>query len=370
MYYKINQGFMMKKIIIKISSNLLNPDNKTDILENLASEIFELRKQNYKIIIVTSGAVMHGVKLLGLDKKPESLPLLQSCAAIGQITLMSRYQRIFKEFGLIPGQILVSIDDFKTRNRYLNLRNATESLLEIGAIPVFNENDSINIEELKFGDNDQLSSIISLMMDFHRLIILTDVDGFYDKNPKEHKDAKLLRDIEKIDDKLLENITDEVSKFTSGGMRKKIESAGRASKAGVEVFIGNGYKISLLKIIDGSETGTYIHANTKKVNAKKKWLGFSPSENGSVVIDQGAFNALTKRNSSLLASGITDVKGNFPKGSLINIIFEKNKIAQGLSNYSSKDLSLIKGKKSNEFVKYLKTCDYEEVIHKNNLFIL
>ena len=199
---------------------------------------------------------------------------------------------------------------------------------------------------------------------------MTDVDGFYDKNPKEFKDAKLISNIEKINDSLLENISDEVSKFTSGGMRKKIESAGRASKAGVEVFIGNGYKVSLIKIIKGTETGTYIHADSRKVNAKKKWLGFSPSESGMVVIDQGAFNALTKRNSSLLASGITDVKGSFSKGSLINIIFDKNKIAQGLTNYSSKDLAVIKGKKSGEFVKYLKTCDYEEVIHKNNLFIL
>jgi glutamate 5-kinase len=360
----------MKKIVIKISSNLLNPDNKQDIIESIAREISGLDRDEYKIIIVTSGAVMHGVKILGYEKKPESLPLLQSCAAIGQITLMSRYQKSFNKYGLIPAQILVSIDDFKTRNRYLNLRNVTESLLSMGAIPVFNENDSINIEELKFGDNDQLSSIISLMMDFNRLIILTDVDGFYDKNPKEFKDAKLLNLIEKIDDNLLKNITDEVSAFTSGGMRKKIESAGRASKAGVDVFIGNGLKVSLLKILENTETGTYIKSYSKKVNAKKKWLGFSPAENGSVYIDPGAFNALTGRNSSLLASGIIDISGNFQKGSLINIIHNGKKIAQGLSNYSSKDLALIKGKKSNEFAKYLKTCDYEEVIHKNNLYIL
>ena len=360
----------MKKIVIKISSNLLNPDDKIDMIESLAAQVAELKDNKYRFIIVTSGAVMHGVKILKLDKKPESLPMLQSCAAIGQITLMSRYQKIFRKYGLIPAQILVSIDDFKTRNRYLNLRNTTESLLEIGAIPVFNENDSINIDELKFGDNDQLSSIISLMMDFNKLIILTDVDGFYDRNPKEHKEAKLIERIDTIDDKILNDIKDKKSEFTSGGMRKKIESAGRASKAGVEVFIGNGYKVSLSKILKYEETGTYIKTDVKKVNAKKKWLGFSPSENGFVNIDQGAFNALTKRNSSLLASGITEVHGNFQKGSLINIIHGGIKIAQGLTNYSSKDLSLIKGKKSKEFKEYIKSCDYEEVIHKNNLFIL
>jgi glutamate 5-kinase len=360
----------MKKIVVKISSNLLNPDNKNDIIEKLAKEIVELRKNNFQIIIVTSGAVMHGVKVLGYDEKPESIPLLQSCASIGQITLMSRYQNIFKKYDLIPAQILVSTDDFKIRSRYLNLRNTIDSLLQLNVIPVFNENDTINTEELKFGDNDQLSSMISLMMNFDRLIILTDVNGFYDDNPKTNPDAKLIEKIDIVDDRLLNMASDTTSKFTSGGMRKKMESAGRATKAGVDVFIGNGYNISLLKIVTENEIGTYISSQKTKVNAKQKWLGFSPSEKGSVFVDKGAYKALKEKNSSLLASGITNVSGNFGKGSLINVFYENTKIAQGLSNFSSKELFLIKGKKSSEFFKILKSCDYEEVIHKNNLFIL
>jgi glutamate 5-kinase len=360
----------MKKIVIKISSNLLNPDNKTDIIEKLTDEIVKLKKNGFDIIIVTSGAVMHGVQTLKFDKKPESLPLLQSCAAIGQITLMTRYQMILKKHNLIPAQILVSTDDFKIRDRYLNLRNTIDSLLNLGIIPIFNENDTINTEELKFGDNDHLSSLITLMMNFEMLIILTDVDGFYDSDPKSNPGAQLIHKIDEIEDKHLNFASDSVSKFTSGGMKKKLESAGRASKAGVNVFIGNGFKISIEKIINSTELGTYIKGKTIKVNAKQKWLGFTPSEKGSVFIDEGAFKALTQKNSSLLASGIYDISGNFRKGSLISVYYKDKKLAQGLSNYSSKDIQLIKGKKSSEFAKYLKSCDYEEVIHKNNMFII
>ncbi|OHD11531.1 MAG: glutamate 5-kinase [Spirochaetes bacterium GWD1_27_9] len=360
----------MKKIVVKISSNLLNPDNEIDVMEKVTKEISELRKKNIEVIVVTSGAVMHGVKTLGLDSKPESLPMLQSCAAIGQISLMTRYQNTFAKYSLTPAQILVSTEDFKIRSRYLNLRNVVESLLDIGIIPVFNENDSVNTKELKFGDNDHLSSLITLMMNFELLIILTDVNGFYDKDPKINPDAKLINIIDKFDDEYLNFASNTVSKFTTGGMRKKIESAGRATKGGVDVFIGNGFEISLLKIVNGTEIGTFIKSQNKNVQARQKWLGFSPSERGIVFVDEGAFRALTQKNSSLLASGIVSIDGNFGKGSLISVFYKDLKVAQGLTNYSSRDLLLIKGKKSSEFSNYLKTCDYQEVIHKNNMFLL
>ncbi len=358
----------MKKIVIKISSNLLNPDNKIDIIEKLSKEIHQLKKKGYKIIIVTSGAVMHGLKTLGFEKKPAFVPLLQSLAAIGQIKLMTRYQNIFNNYNLIPAQILVSTDDFKIRSRYLNLRNTIESLLENEAIPIFNENDSTNIEELKFGDNDHLSSLITIMVDFDILIILTDVNGLYDKDPKINKEAQLISKIEDLTDDYLKYTNSKVSNFSSGGMKSKIKGALKAVKSGKDVFIGNGFNVSLVKIIEKSESGTYIKGNSKKQNARKKWLGSSPTEKGSIKVDEGAYKAL-KNNSSLLASGITQITGHFNKGSLINILFNNEKIGQGLTNYSSKEIEKKKKKKSTEFNKFLKKSDYKEVIHKNNLIL-
>ncbi len=358
----------MKKIVIKISSNLLNPDNK-NFIEKLCNEASVLKSKGYKIIIVTSGAVMYGVKTLKFDKKPSSVPMLQSCAAIGQIKLMTLYQNLFDRYNLITAQILVSSDDFRIRNRYLNLRNTVDSLLEINAIPIFNENDSINIEELKLGDNDNLSALITIMMNFKMLILLTDVDGLYDKDPKINKDAKLIRQVDDLNTGYLKMTGDAVSKFSTGGMRSKIESSLKAVNAGINIFIGNGNKTSILKIAENEEYGTYIKCKTNKINARKKWLGLSPTASGNIYIDNGAHDALLK-NSSLLASGITDVKGNFNKGSLINIIFNNKKIAQGLTNYSSKEIDLIKGKKSAEFHKVLDNYGYKEVIHKNNLLLI
>ncbi len=360
----------MKKIVVKISSNLLNPDNETNLIENLAKETAFLKSQNNQIIIVTSGAVMHGVKTLKMDAKPKNLPLLQSCAAIGQIGLMKRYDEIFKKYNLIPAQILVSNEDFNIRSRYLNLRNMVTELLSIGAIPVFNENDSVNTKELKFGDNDQLSSLVTLMMDFDILAILTDVDGFFDSDPKSNPNAKLIRTIEKIDDDILSCAKNTVSKFTTGGMKRKMEASGRVAKAGVEVFIGNGFKVSIKKIIEGDEIGTYIKKTAKIMQARERWLGFTPSEKGQIFVDEGAYNALTKKKSSLLASGIVNINGEFGKGSLVSVFFKDTKIAQGLSNFSSKEIEALKGKKSSEFHKYLKDPGYEEVIHRNNMFLV
>lgn len=360
---------MNEIIVIKISSNLLNPEKKecTTFLENLTKEISLITNQ-YKIIIVTSGAVLHGIKTLGFNKKPKTLPLLQSCAAIGQIKLMQKYQTLFDKYNIKIAQILVSSDDFRVRNRYLNLRNITEALLELNAIPIFNENDSINIEELKVGDNDNLSAMISLMVNAKLLILLTDVDGFYNKDPKLYKDAKLIDKIKDLTPEYLKMTGEAGSPYSTGGMKSKIEAALKATNSGIDVFIGNGFKTSLIKILKNEERGTYIDGKQKKLKARKRWLAFSPAIPSEIHIDKGAYSALLN-NSSLLASGIIEVKGNFQKGSLVNIIYEGKKIAQGLTNYSSEEIKKIKGKKSSEFVEILGSCDYEEVIHKDNLFL-
>lgn len=361
----------MKNIVIKISSNLINPDNEIDVIKRLAVEIKTLKSKGFNVIIVTSGAVMYGIKHLNLTTRPDSLPILQSCAAIGQISLMTRYQEIFNEQGLIPAEILVSADDFKVRKRYLNLRNTIQSLLSMGVVPVFNENDSINTEELKLGDNDHLSSLITIMMDFEVLVILTDVNGLYDSDPRVNRDAKIISRIARLDNSYFKMASNKTSSlFTTGGMAKKLESAQKASRAGVKVFIGNGYKVSIMKVIEETEIGTYIGKDEKVKNARKKWLAFSPSHTSGVYIDEGALNALKKQKSSLLPSGIIGIEGRFEKGSLISIFYKDSKVAQGLSNYSSHELKLIKGKRSAEIMNYFPEDFYEEAIHKNNLYLL
>lgn len=353
-------------IVVKLSSNLINPANAIDVVERIAKEAEILKKNGNQVVIVTSGAVMYGMKTLGLSRRPEEVPQLQSCASIGQIFLMKRFQETFAKYNLVPGEVLLSADDFHHRKRYLNLRNTIKTLLGYGAIPVINENDTINIEELKLGDNDHLSSLISIMLDFDQLIILTDVDGVYDRDPKSDSNAQLIKQIDKIDDGILSFASDKTSLFTTGGMKKKLSSADKATKAGICVFIGNGFKTSLQKIITRDEIGTYIMPSAH-LSARTKWLAFSPSEESSIYIDEGAKKAIEK--SSLLPSGITNISGAFRRGSLVSIYCGDEKIAQGLSNYSSEELELIKGKKSFE-IKEIISDFYEEAIHKNNLYLL
>lgn len=354
-------------IVIKLSSNLINPDNEIDVLDKICRDIVILKRSGFNIVIVTSGAVMYGMKALGLKERPDTVPLLQTCASIGQIELMTRFKSVFSNYGLIPGEILLSADDFNIRTRYLNLRNTIKTLINNNAIPVINENDTINIEELKLGDNDHLSSLISIMLDFDTLIILTDVNGLYDKDPKKNPDASIIRNVKSIDDGIISLASDSTSLFTTGGMRKKLISASKASKSGVNVFIGNGYKVSILKIVDETETGTYIAAG-EKLSARKKWLAFAPSDKAVINVDNGAANALVTRGASLLASGVTGIDGAFLRGALVSIFFNGKKIAQGLSNYSSEELELIKGRKTSE-IKEMLSDYYEEVIHKNNLIL-
>ena len=317
-------------IVVKLSSNLINPANSIDVVERIARETEILKKNGNQVVIVTSGAVMYGMKTLGLSHRPDEVPQLQSCASIGQIFLMKRFQETFAKYNLIPGEVLLSADDFNHRKRYLNLRNTIKTLLGYGAVPVINENDTINIEELKLGDNDHLSSLISIMLDFDQLIILTDVAGVYDGDPKSDSNVQLIKQIDKIDDGILSFASDKTSLFTTGGMKKKLSSADKASKAGISVFIGNGFETSLQKIVNNEEVGTYILPSSH-LSARKKWLAFSPSEESVIYIDEGAKEALKK--SSLLPSGITAISGAFVRGSLVSIYCGDKKVAQGLSNY-------------------------------------
>lgn len=358
----------MSKILIKISSNLLDPDNEFDVISYISEQISKLHRDN-KIIIVTSGAVMYGMKKMGLEKRPSSIPELQSYAAIGQIALMRKYEKTFEKSGLIAAEILVSADDFKVRKRYLNLRNTVDTLLDMNTIPLFNENDSVNTEELKLGDNDQLSSLIAIMMDFDKMIILTDVDGVYTDNPKKNKSAQLLKSLNYCDTETKNCVNDTYSTYTTGGMSSKLDSAFNAANAGVEVFIGNGKNFDLNDILINKQRGTYIKASNKKYNARKKWIGFTPSSKSGIFIDRGALIALYDKKKSLLPSGVLDVHGKFDRGSLVNIFYKEIKVAQGLSNYSSEDIIEIKGKSSTEIEDIISDNFFVELVHKNNIYL-
>ncbi len=358
------------KIVIKLSSNLLNPSNSSDMISKIASETESLINNGHTVLIVTSGAVMYGMKTLGITKRPKDVPLLQSAASIGQVKLMNRYSLVFDKYKIKIGQILLSADDFRIRKRYLNLRNTIETLIDNGIVPIINENDSINTEELKFGDNDHLASLLSVMLNFDILALLTVVDGFYDSDPSENPEAKVIPLIDCIDKFHINNANSKTNEYSTGGIKAKLESAFKVAGASIEVFIGNGFNVSLNDVINKTAFGTYIRGDGTRSTAKKSWLAFSPPADGTISIDAGAYNAM-KHQSSLLAAGITCINGTFKQGDLINIAFEGTDIARGLVNYNNSELELIKGKNSKDFEKILsRSTIYEEVIHKNNLFLL
>jgi glutamate 5-kinase len=362
-----------KRIVVKVGSRVIaSSKNELDssLIESLVKDIKDLYKKNYQVLIVSSGAIVAGLKDLKLISRPTDLPLKQAASAVGQVALMHSYSMAFKKYHIPTAQILLTREDSQNRQRYLNARNTLLRLLDRGVIPVINENDTVAVEEIKFGDNDTLSALVALMMDADLLTILTDIDGLYTDIPKKVKKAKLLSNVEKI--------TSGIEKMAkckgagAGGMESKIQAAKILTESGIPVVIANGREKQILKkIIKGKEIGTFFAPVEQKKKGKKKWIAFSLKTKGEIIIDKGAKEALIKGGKSLLPSGILSVAGKFDAGDSVSITDEKHKeLARGLSNYNSKEIEKIKGLKSSEIKKVLKYKDYDEVIHRDNLVVL
>jgi glutamate 5-kinase len=363
------------KIVIKIGTNLLADKEKGINLERMneiAKNVASLQRRGKQIVLVSSGAIGAGVAALKMKERPKTIPEKQATAAIGQPLLMEAYENAFRVQECTIAQILLTKDDFTNRARYLNAKNTFLTLLEKGVIPVINENDTVAVEEIKLGDNDNLSALVANLVEADLLIILSDIDGLFSDDPTKNHNAELIPIVEKITPQLEKLAKSSKTELSTGGMITKIQAAKRCISAGIAMIITNGKNPKALEeIFSGDFRGTLFLPVEKKLNVRKKWIGFVSHANGYIVVDDGAKNALLKRQKSLLPSGILEVHGEFKAHDTISVRdMEGTEIAKGVTGFSSMDIGKIKGKKTSEIEKILNCESCDEVIHRDNLVLI
>lgn len=365
----------VKTVVIKIGTRVIDDEmnqfNKP-VMEAIVRDIATLRKRGIKVIVVSSGAVGQGLRALGIAQRPKSLSLRQAYAAIGQSRLMNLYSSLFDIHGLITAQVLLTASDLDRRDSYNNAHETLNHLLTIGIIPILNENDTVSTQELRFGDNDYLASLIAGKMNADLLVLLTTVDGLYASFDPQTKTGELVEIIEQDMDKMSGEIKDRADALSMGGMRSKLDSARNAASKGVLVAIANGLKVGILSSLFSADAkATWIIPSKKRMAAWKYYLAFAKKPcGGTITIDDGAVDALVHGGKSLLASGILSVSGTFKEKDLILITDERGQIvARGLTNYNSKQIDQIKGK-SNKEIREILSVPKSTVIHRNNLVVV
>ncbi|MGE5390499.1 MAG: glutamate 5-kinase [Deltaproteobacteria bacterium] len=363
-----------KRIVIKVGTSTLTYANgqvNLQRVESLVREMADLHNRGLEVLLVSSGAIGVGANRMGFKKIPRTMPEKQALAAIGQGALMHLYEKLFAEYGKTVAQVLLTRGDLDERLRYLNATNTLQAVLGMGVIPVINENDTVVVEEIKFGENDSLSAMVVGLVDADLLLILSDVDGLYDSDPRTNPRAALLSEIAEISDPMEENSRTRGSSFSSGGMYTKLKAARICMASGVPMVIANSSaKDVIRRVVDGEEFGTLFIPREEKMHARKKWIAFGTLIQGRVLIDNGAQQALLNRGKSLLPSGVVGVEGEFDRGAVVAVCAaDGREIARGMVNYSSEEIRLIAGKKSTEIDKILDGKDYDEVIHRNNLWV-
>ena len=359
-----------KIIVIKIGSSLLVDGNKKirkKWLSGFAKDVQKLKKMKKKIVIVSSGAIALGCIKMNFNKKNLKLDKSQAFASIGQIELMNLFSYFFSKYKLNISQILLTLEDTEERRRSLNAKRTFENLFNLDFIPIVNENDSIATSEIKYGDNDRLASRVAQITNADTLILLSDVDGLYTKNPKTHKDAILIKKVENFD-KDLKNINFKgINEFGSGGMNTKIEAAKICQLSGCNMIIANGLYTNPINKIMIKKKFTMFVSKVSKLDARKRWIISSVSPKGEIIIDEGAKKAL-KNGKSLLAAGIKKVNGKFNKGDHIKILDKSNnEFARGLCSFSSNEVEKILGRHSKEIERILGYTTKSEVVHKDDM---
>ena len=365
-----------RRIICKLGTNLLTSGtDRLDpaVLEQVVRQVAELRRDGAEVAVVTSGAVTAGRARVGATKTRSSVGARQALAAIGQAQLVQRYDSLLQRYGLTAAQALITRGDVTERRGYLNVRNTLLRLLQYGVVPIINENDVVADDELRggaFGENDALSALIANLIDADLLILLSDVDGVYDKDPRSHDDARLIS-VLRNPASMMEAAGD-VGERSRGGMRAKLEAARRASAGGTDVVIASGHEPNVISRIAGGERlGTLVPADTTVRDSRERWLLAGLHNGAGLDIDYGAVAALTKQGRSLLAAGVTNVRGEFDRGDVIQLYDPDNMpIAVGISNYSSSEAARIQGRKSSEIIEVLGYNYGSSVVHRNNLALL
>lgn len=360
-------------VVVKVGTNVLSRDDDTldtDRIAALAEQIHRLRESGRQVVLVSSGAIGCGLSLLKLKKRPDDLAHLQAAASIGQAHLIRLYDDALRPFGFHASQILLTANDFKQRARYLNVRNTILTLFEYGALPIVNENDTVSVEEIRFGDNDRLAALVANVLQAPLLVILSVIDGLYDGDPT-HPGSRVIPLIERWDESLLGLATTTKSTRGTGGMQTKLDAARIATACGGNVIIANGKNSRVLDdVLSGKEVGTLFLAQGVEVPAWKRWIGYNVPPRGRFVLDSGAQLAIEKQGKSLLAIGIKAVQGEFEKGQIVSLVNEQGQeFARGLTNYNSGEASKIAGKRSDGIAEILGRVPYAEVIHRDNLVV-
>ena len=365
----------VKRIVIKIGSSVLGSlDNglNKDSIQNLAQGVAELRQKGYEVLMVSSGAVLAGRKHMGLKEKPVDIPLKQAAASVGQTKLMQAYEEAFARHGLKVGQILLTRDDISHRRRYLNARNTLFTLLRYGVVPIINENDTVTVEEIKLGDNDNLSALVTGLVGADLLIILSDVEGLCTGNPFEDKAARLIHTVRRFTPKLYGLAGQHNSQVSAGGMGTKLQAAQKAVSSGAHAIIACGHKLDILaQIMDGEEVGTLFLSCPAPLTSRKQWIAHAVHPRGVLKVDAGAREALVRDGKSLLPSGILAVEGKFNAGDAVSLAGpDGREFAKGLTNYQAHEVQQIQGLKTGEIEKRLGYKYYDEIIHRDNLVII
>jgi glutamate 5-kinase len=343
----------IQKIVIKIGTKTLTKEGTngidTDYIRLIAGQIAELRKKGKQVVIITSGAIGMGAGQLNLSEKVKDIKTRQACAAIGQPLLMTEYRKAFEQFGITVAQVLLTVDVLNNRKTYLNLRNSVETLLELGVVPILNENDSVSTEEIgsAFGDNDRLSALVASKIDADLLIMLSDIDALYDKDPRRYGDAKPIPVVYEITGEVMRSAGRSGSRYAIGGMKTKLEAAKIASTAGCRLVLADGRLENVIgRIIEGEQIGT-LFMPKRKLSNRARWI-LNSAASGTIFIDDGAMKALRNRK-SLLPSGVVSVEGSFEAGSVVML----NENAKAVTNFSGAELKTLIGKHSSEIRKLL-----------------
>ena len=362
-----------KRVVVKVGSNVLTEDNGLNLraIRSIARQICRLMENGLEVILVSSGAMASGIKKIGLAERPDELPKRQAVAAIGQAGLTMEYEKAFNRHQRKVAQILLTSEDLSNRKRYLNARNTLYTLLSWRVVPIINENDTVWVEEIKLGDNDNLAAMITLLMDADVMINLTDIDGLYTKDPRTHPEAELISTISTITKETEKLAGDIPGALGTGGMISKIKAARKVNSAGVPMVIAKGDRPNiLLKLFAGQKHGTYFIPKKQKLASRKCWIAFSLKPKGIIKIDEGAVKALLKNGKSLLPSGIIAVQNEFSVGAPVEFQNQDSEtLGIGLVNYSSTEIQKIMGLKSNHIKQVLGHKSYDEVIHRDNLAI-
>ncbi|MDX9767463.1 MAG: glutamate 5-kinase [Ectothiorhodospiraceae bacterium] len=364
-----------RRWVVKIGSSMVTAGGRGlahEAIGEWAAQIAALRADGREIVLVTSGAVAEGMKRLGWSRRPNALYELQAAAAVGQMGLVQAYEAAFQRHGLHTAQVLLTHDDLADRRRYLNARSTLRTLLRLGVIPVVNENDTVATDEIRFGDNDTLGALVANLVEAHLLVLLTDQQGLYDRDPRAHADARMI-DVAHASDALLDEVAGpSVSGLGRGGMATKISAARRAARSGAATLIAFGGEPGILhRIRQAEDVGTLLLPDKTPVAARKQWIASQLKCRGSLVLDDGAVRVIRESGRSLLPVGVREVRGEFVRGEVVACLDAQGcEIARGLVNYEADEARLIRGHASEEIEGLLGYVDEPELIHRDNLVVL